>query len=316
MDRRDAMLSLLDPDREAEMVPAGFFVHFGPEYRRGADAIQRHLDYFRHTGMDFMKVQYEDLLPRRPDIREPSDWASVEPVGREFFSNQLEVLEGLIDAVGHEVLVLQSTYSPFSLAAFTTGFDVITRHLREDPEAVLVGLDAVKESLLVFVRECAALGVDGFYASTHGGDETLFGGSPIFDEYIKPHDVALMSAMDDACIFNILHVCDAFGPYPDIRPLLDFPGHVVTKPMTTEELTWEEAHRLFGRPVMGGMDRLGVIVHGSEAAIVAEVESVLDQAPGSFILGADCTLPDDVDWDNIRLAIETAHRRARPSLRL
>jgi uroporphyrinogen decarboxylase len=33
----------------------------------------------------------------------------------------------------------------------------------------------------------------------------------------------------------------------------------------------------------------------------------LQDAPERFILGADCTLPGDVDWDNIKTAIATAH---------
>ena len=58
---------------------------------------------------------------------------------------------------------------------------------------------------------------------------------------------------------------------------------------------------------MGGLDRHGIIVDGSEDEIQAAVHNVLCDAPERFILGADCTLPGDVDWDNIRTAIATAH---------
>jgi uroporphyrinogen-III decarboxylase len=42
-------------------------------------------------------------------------------------------------------------------------------------------------------------------------------------------------------------------------------------------------------------------------AIVAKVQGLLDAAPERYMLGADCTIPSDTDWDNIRLAIDTAH---------
>jgi uroporphyrinogen decarboxylase len=61
---------------------------------------------------------------------------------------------------------------------------------------------------------------------------------------------------------------------------------------------------------MGGLDRHGAIASGSEEEIRATVQDVLHDAPERYILGADCTLPGDIDWDNIRTAIATAHGRA------
>jgi uroporphyrinogen decarboxylase len=68
-----------------------------------------------------------------------------------------------------------------------------------------------------------------------------------------------------------------------------------------------EAAGMFWRPYMGGLDRHGTIVTGSQDEIKAKVRDVLRDAPERFILGADCTLPGDIDWDNIRTAIATAH---------
>jgi uroporphyrinogen decarboxylase len=73
----------------------------------------------------------------------------------------------------------------------------------------------------------------------------------------------------------------------------------------------KEVARMFNRPYMGGLDRHGILVHGSNEQIRAEVESVLSQAPDRFILAADCTVPSDISWDNLRLAIETAHQYQR-----
>jgi uroporphyrinogen decarboxylase len=64
---------------------------------------------------------------------------------------------------------------------------------------------------------------------------------------------------------------------------------------------------MFERPVMGGMDRKGVVATGGEAEIRSQVLEVLREAPDKFILGADCTLPDNANWDNIRIAVAAAH---------
>ena len=34
---------------------------------------------------------------------------------------------------------------------------------------------------------------------------------------------------------------------------------------------------------------------------------LIEQAPSRFILAADCTVPNETPWDNLKLAIDTAH---------
>ena len=120
---------------------------------------------------------------------------------------------------------------------------------------------------------------------------------------------AVMHEINSTCPFNILHVCDYHGGYDDLTPFLDYPGHIVNCPLKvgSRTMTAREAARLFGRPYMGGLDRHGTIVTGSREEIEAAVRGVLQDAPERFILGADCTLPSDADWDNLKIAIEAAH---------
>ncbi len=72
-------------------------------------------------------------------------------------------------------------------------------------------------------------------------------------------------------------------------------------------MPWSEIAKMFGRPCMGGLDRHGVIASGSQAEIERAVKQALDDATRPFILGADCTLPAETKWDNIRAAIAAAH---------
>jgi uroporphyrinogen decarboxylase len=68
---------------------------------------------------------------------------------------------------------------------------------------------------------------------------------------------------------------------------------------------------MFSRPFMGGLDRKGIIAHGSPGAIRQEVRSVLEEAAERHILGADCTVPSDTPWENLRAAIDAAHEFRR-----
>lgn len=311
MDKRETVLRLLDETRTPDYVPAAFFLHFPPEYHRGQAAIDKHLEYFCHTGMDFVKIQYEFPFPHRPEIQSPGDWDKMPRYGQAFFQDQLEIVAGLVEAVKGEALVLQTLYSPFMSAGHTTSDETITQHIQIDPENAKVGLEIITESILWFVRECVKRGIDGFYASTQGGERGRFDPA-LFADVVKPYDLAVMNEIDATCPFNILHICDYQAPYDDLAPFLDYPGDIVNCPLEVggQAMTAREAARMFGRPYMGGLDRHGIIASGSKEEIKAAVKDVLRDAPERFILGADCTLPGDIDWGNIRTAIAAAHDHA------
>jgi uroporphyrinogen decarboxylase len=309
MNKRDAVLSLLDKSARQRYIPAAFFIHFDEAFHFGPPAVQKHLEYFRHTGMDFVKIQYERTFPSIPAIRRPEDWTKMPSYPLDFYQPMLTAVDGLVKAAKKEALVLMTLYSPFMCAGQTTSVALVTEHLQQDPEPVRKGLEAITDSLMRFVKECTRLGVDGFYASTQGGEAGRFKDASTFSRFIKPFDLVLMNEMKRTCQFNILHVCDYNAPYSDFSPFLDYPGHVVNcnPQLTDRKVPWSEIARMFGRPCMGGMDRHGLIASATEAEIGRAVTQVLDAATRPFVLGADCTLPGDIKWDNIRAAIAAAH---------
>jgi uroporphyrinogen decarboxylase len=313
VNKREKVLSLLDPNQGPSYIPAAFFLHFSPDCHRGQAAIDAHLAYYHHTGMDILKIQYEFAFPRLAEIQSPGDWRKMPAYRRAFFEDQLEVVAGLVEAVRGEALVLQTLYSPFMSAGHTAGSEVLDEHLKTAPEQVVPGLEIITESILWFVRECVQLGVDGFYASTQGGEGFRFQDSSIFCRYVKPYDLAVLNEIDRTCPFNILHVCDYCGPYDDFAPLRDYPGHVVNSPLEVggKTMTAAQAAAFWGRPFMGGLDRHGVLVDGAPEQIRAAVLDVLRDAPERFFLGADCTVPGDIDRDHLKMAIQTAHEYRR-----
>jgi uroporphyrinogen decarboxylase len=319
VNKRDRVLSILDDGGTQDGTPAGFFIHFDPEYHRGQAAIDKHLEFFRYTGMDFVKIQFEHPFPVRSEIERARDWDKMPLYGADFYEAPLKVVEDLVRAAKQEALVIMTLYSPFMCAGQTVrheqtvGHEVITRQIHEDPAKVKKGIETIAESLMLFVKGCIDLGIDGFYASTQGGESGRFADPALFDTCIKPFDLVLMEEMNRACAFNILHVCDFHAGYGDLTPFLDYPGHIVncSLELGDERVSAKELSRLFGRPFMGGMDRKGALVSGSPVEIEEAVAAAMDDAPDRFILGADCTLPSDIDWRRIRTAISAAHVRRR-----
>jgi len=309
MNKRDLVLNILDETKPQNYIPAGFFIHFDAAYHRGPAAIDKHLEFFHYTGMDFVKIQYENVFPHNPDIQKPEDWKKMPLYQKDFYKEPLDVVAGLIEAAKKEALVIMTLYSPFMCARATTSEEIITNHIKQAPDEVKKGMEIITESLMIFVKSCIELGIDGFYTSSQGGESHRFEDPALFNSCVKPYDRTLMEAINRSCIFNILHVCDFRGQYDDLTPFLEYPGHVVnySQELGLKKITGKEVSHLFNRPFMGGLDRKGILATGNAEQIRERVREVLDDAPDRFILGADCTLPGDVSWDNIRTAISTAH---------
>jgi uroporphyrinogen decarboxylase len=315
MNKRDTLLSLIRSEIPPDYVPAAFFMHFDRAFHQGEAAIDKHLEFFRYTGMDFVKIQYEQPWPSPPLICKPEDWAHAPLYTEEFFATTVRIVEGLVKKAKDEALVLLTLYSPFMWARRMAGGVDLADHLLRDLEAVKKGLEIMTENVLHLVRACKRVGIDGFYASSQGGEAFRFRGMDTFQKYIKPTDLAVWSEIK-TCTCNILHICDYEGGYDDLTPFLDYPGDVVncSLKLADRTLSPKEVSRMFGRPFMGGMERKGVIATGSPEEIRQAAEAVLAEAPARFVLAADCTVPSDTPWDHLKTAIATAHqyRRDRP----
>ena len=310
MNKRDLMFELLEKQPLEAPVPAAFFLHFDPLCHRGMAAVKKHLEYFRYTGMDMVKIQYEHVFPSVPGIAGPDDWINMPRYGEDFFAEPFEVVEGLVKEAKDEAPVIMTLYSALMCAGHAVGSETVVGHFEQDPAAVTKGMEIVTESLLTFVRGCIDRGVDGFYASSQGGESSRFNNRSIFENYIKPCDLIIMEEINRRCDFNILHICDYHGTYDDLEAFLDYPGDVVScgLELSNGSLTAKQVAQMFDRPYFGGMDRHGIITSGPPEEIRKKAQIVLQNAPERFILGADCTVPPDTSWDNLKAAIEAAHR--------
>lgn len=313
INKREAVLKMLDPSVKQDYIPASFFIHFDKNSRIGQAAIDKHLEFFNETNMDIVKIQYESSFPVLSEIKEPVDWKEMPLYREDFYAEQLEVVKGLTEKMKDDAIVIVTLYSPFMCAGHTTSDSMITEHLKQDPESVKAGMEIITESLTFFARECLKLGVDGFYLCTQGAESFRFEDQEIFNKYIKPYDLALYKGIHDDCNFNILHICDHHGDYDDLEVFKDYPGHVIncSQKIGSEIIETEKFYEMFNRPFMGGMNKRGIIVDGSTEEIEARVQDILDHAPERFMLGASCTLPGNINWGNIRTSIDKAHNHKK-----
>lgn len=310
LNKREAVLNLLTSTGKQDYIPSGFFVHFGEGYQWGDAAVARHLEYFKAIDMDFIKIQYEALFPAIDTIKKPEDWANMPFYGKDYYEKQLYVVKELVKQGKKLAPVIATFYSPFMCAGHSVTSQLVTEHLKQDPESVKKGLEIITDSVMIFLKECKKLGVDGFLAPTQGNEAFRFQDPNIFLDYIKPTDMVVQNEINDGCICNVLHICDYEGPYDDVSPFVDYPGHIVnlSDVIAGKRVPLKELYTMFGeRPIMGGLEKRGPILTGNDQEIQQRVVAVLEEAPDRFILGAECALLGEVDWKKVRTAVDTGH---------
>lgn len=308
--RRERILQVLDQSRPNEYVPAGFFLHF--ENKLGRKAVEDHKAFYKATNMDFVKVFYEIAVPKI-DIQSGKDWEKVPVYSEEFFAPQVAVIEDLAREFGKEAFILPTVYSPLALAHQTLGRGKDFKKLiEEDPKAFGKAIKNLSLSIENYLRSARKHGADGFYVSSQGGDGNTIP-TKIWKEQIREWDKHVSEVANEIGLINILHICDYGTPYKNAEALYeyaDYPASIINVPLKFSDgstLNLKEAQKRFGRPIFGGLERLGVIAKGSIEEAKAEVDKVLKDASPNFILGADCTVPGDTDWEKLRAVIDYAH---------
>jgi uroporphyrinogen decarboxylase len=262
--------------------------------------------------MDFVKVFYEIVVPQ-VDIQSGKDWEKVPVYGEDFFAPQIAVIEDLAREFKGEAFILPTVYSPLALASQTLGRGKDLKKLAEEnPAAFGKAIKNLSLSIENYLRAARKRGADGFYVSSQGGDGNSL--SPeVWNKYVRQWDKHVSEVANEIGEINILHICDYGTPFKNAEALyafVDYPASIINVPLNFSDgstLNLKEAQKRFGRPIFGGLERLGVIAIGTVEEAKAAVDKVLENASPNFILGADCTVPGETDWEKLRAVIDYAH---------
>jgi len=261
--------------------------------------------------MDFLKIQFdEQTLPADSHIQTPRDWARIPILPEKWFEPSLYLLKSLIREAKSEALIIHTLYSPYQMAKQAVPRQLLLEHVQQDAEAVCRGMENITLSLMNFVRAASRAGVDGFYMCTQGGERNGLADRGLFTRTVKAYDLLLYKEVSQLVSYNIMHICDYEGSYDDFIPRFrDYPGNVVTVPLSADgqPLSLRQASEIFQRPVMGGLNRLGIVSTGSPEEVREAALEVLADAPANVILGADCTVSSQTPIENLRTAIRAAH---------
>lgn len=322
-ERLDAVLAGRKPDR----IPFSFYYHFQGIPEKEKDYVKAHLDFYRESNVDFLKIMCDELLyPFYETIECASDWAKVTPLPKDdpFFLESIRRCSEITAAVGDECYTYYTFFAPFSLIrnaatiteqalAGRTVDETIMAHLKEDEAAVLHALEVIAHDLVYLADKIIhESGCKGIYQSVQGAEKGRMSAEE-YAHWVEPSDRIVIEGINQFSSANILHMCSWAG-YPNhMEYWKNYPAGVKNWGISIEELSLSGGLTYFpGCVLMGGFDnRRGKTLHsGTKEEVKQNVRALLNEMGNvPFILGADCTVPSDIDADRFQWVREALEER-------
>jgi len=316
MTKRERVLAAIQ-GREVDYVPTGFSLHFPESEAKGEKGVESHLEFFRQTDTDIIKIMNENLVPDAGEIRTPEDWNKIPrySLNDAFMESQIEMVKRIMDKADPDAFSLGTLHGICASAihpiearyGYESVRELFCTHIRENKQPVLEAFKRIADGMCQLAVKYKELGLNGIYYAALGGEKHYFTDEE-FSEMMEPFDKEILKASKEAGGINFLHMCKNnlnMKRYESYNGLAD----VVNWGIYETDFSLEEGKRLFnGITVMGGLaNRSGVMVEGTIDELKAEAKKVIrDYGKTSFILGADCTLPTEIPYERIRAITEAA----------
>lgn len=167
------------------------------------------------------------------------------------------------------------------------------------------GLTSIVHTLKELITRLVEVGADGIYYAALGGEAHRFEQS-LFETYVKPLDAAVIDHINDLGAISVLHICKENANVPMYRGIN---ADIINWAVHESDYTLADGRNIFpGKTLLGGYDdRSGVIVDGTEEEIAAKAAEIIAEAGRArLILGADCTLPEDIEIARVRAVMDAA----------
>lgn len=222
-------------------------------------------------------------------VQQALDWFKLKPLDprQGWLGKQLECLRLIRRALGSEVPIIQTVFSPLSQAKNLVGGDQLLIHIRRYPEAVQNALQIITESTRRFVEACADCGIDGiFYAVQHAQYGIL--SEKEYLQWGAACDQIVLEAANHFW-FNVLHL---HGTEIMFHLFVGYPVQVINwhDQETTPSLS--EALQHFKGAVCGGLRQWKTIALGTPEEVAKEAQAACEATQAKrFILGTGCVTP-------------------------
>ena len=313
-----------------DRVPVGFWHHFTNEDEWlvgfGNQAIIEknlagHQAFLAEVEPDFIKLMSDGYFAypneRLKKVQSIKDLADIEPLGADhpWISEQVELVQKIRAGFTEDLVAIYNIFAPVTyfkwlIGKVAGGDDIIADFLVEDAVLTKRVLDVIAQDIAALTeRIIKEAGADGIYLSVQSIQDARVSAED-YKAFIAPSELAVLEAANAAGGVNILHICGYEGARNDVHLFTDYPAQVINWAVGPEGISLAEGRKLFGgRTVLGGFEngKDGLLYTGSQAAIQDETKRLIAEAgKNALIIGADCTIPSDIEVERIQWVRQAA----------
>lgn len=328
--KKELVLSAMDR-KEVERVPAGFWFHFlDDEIHANAyddpslekKVLDGELRYIEESQPDFVKIMTDGFFsypnPVVQQARTAAELAKVQPLPDDhpFFTRQIAYAKEITRRYGNEIATFYNIFSAATTVKFMQPGTIdesetfLTNLVREDKEAVKAAFAVISADIAKLARRIIEkAGVTGIYLSLQ--NHTGFGDDrSVYREVFAPGEQEILRAANAANDYNILHICGYAGHRNELEWYRGYEVKTINWAAVVEGVPLEEGRKVFPEhALLGGFGNLDtdVLYRGSRAEVEAETRRILAAAGHTgVLLGADCTVPRDIDRNRFAWVREAA----------
>lgn len=321
--KRELVLKTFHKEK-TDRIPVGFWHHFleGDEFNAALERpelVQKNLEGHRKFkedfDPDFVKIMTDGFfyLPFDfTDIHTTGDLRGLKPLPADhpFFAKNEELVNGVREIYGEDILLYFNEFSPLSQLISDLGglnrelgFRTVKRFLEEDASAVAYALDIIADSLNELTKRVVKPGLaDGIYLSVNNPNRSI--PAQIYTSFISPSEIKVLEASNGLAEDNILHICGFQGNRNILSVYQNYPVTVVNWAVFAEGVGLAEGKKYFGdKAVIGGFGNTkdSVLYAGTKEEIEKYVEELLASVGREgVIVGADCTVPAEIDVQRLQ----------------
>lgn len=304
--------------QETDHVPVCMWKHVPEKYWADDDQFARcQIEAYRNTDVDFVKLSGDKYFtwpsPVLDNIEKAEDLFRLEPLGpnHPHIRGQIERTKKIVDGLNGECAALYLVFVPLSCIRLRIGYPMMMKLIRENPEAMLHACAVVAEDQKLLVRGIIEeAGADGIFYSVQNGEVDRFTAEE-YRNWVTPSDKAVLDYANSLSSMNAIHFCAWEGTPNRLSVWEDYKAPVVSWSRYMDIMDIGEAKKTFGCTVWGGFDnRSGTLLYTGSREEIERETAALIQAGGKqgYILGADCSLHDELDEERIRWVVEAARK--------
>jgi uroporphyrinogen decarboxylase len=310
-----------------DRVPVALWRHWPGDDQRPADLAAAAADFQRKYDWDFVKFTPASSFMiadygvqdrwvgslegtreyTRRAVARTLDWTELRVLDptKGVFGRQVEALRLLREALGDDVPIMQTIFSPLAQAKNIAGGDVLIKHMRTAPDRLKTGLNTLTESTLRFIDVIRRSGICGiFYAVQHASYAIMT--EEEYRTFGRPYDLRILEALNQDWWFNMLHL---HGDVPMFDVFNDYPVQAVNWHDRETDPDLASGKLRTKAAVCGGLGRWDPVHNGTPAEVRNQARDAIERTNGRrFILSTGCVILISTPTSNIRAAREVVDK--------